>query len=280
MAMEQIGKTVDLFNADSIPPCFRFLPNVQKIQVTNRINDNYDGVFVLECNGLRRSGLEGLDRFFVVNIDHHPNTPAFGNLNWMDPTAAAVGEMIYDLIKGFSASVTSDISTNLYVAIMTDTGSFQFPNTRPRTFEIAGDLVKKGADPSAIAQAVYMNQSHSKLCLLSALLNNIELYSNQRIAIITLTQSMLNDLGASLLDVEGLVNYPLSIEGVLLAGFIREESEKYYRVSLRSKGQFDVSSVAQLFGGGGHKNAAGLSLEGRLKEIRSILVKKLEKLLD
>lgn len=280
LGLEQLGKTVDLFGSDVHPHRYDFLPGVQNIQVADHIEGDYDGLFVLECSELGRPGLRNLERFLVINLDHHPYTKPFGNLNWLDPTASAVGEMVYYLIKGLSAQLTPEIATNLYVAIMTDTGSFQFSNTHAKTFQVAGDLVSCGANPSTIAQTVYMNQPHSKFRLLSTLLGDLELHASQKIASVTLTQKMLKETRASLQDLEGLVNYPLSMEGVLLAIFFREEADKQYRVSLRSKNHYDVATVAKQFGGGGHRNAAGLSIQGNFEEVRNALMSALEKLLD
>ena len=178
------------------------------------------------------------------------------------------------------AELTPEIATNLYVAIMTDTGSFQFANTHAKTFQVAADLVSSGAEPYSIAQEVYMNQPHSKFRLLSTVLGSLELHSSQRIASFTLTKELLKESGASLEDLEGLVNYLLSLEGVLLAIFLKEEADKEYRVSLRSKNHYDVAAVAKRFGGGGHKNAAGLSIQGSSEKVGNVLIAALEKLLD
>jgi bifunctional oligoribonuclease and PAP phosphatase NrnA len=280
LALQQLGKTTHVFSADPHPHRYGFLPALETIRVTNRVEGNYDGLFVLECNNLNRTGLKGLERYHALNIDHHPDTEPFGDLNWLDPGAAAVGEMIYYLIRRLSVPLTAEIATNLYVAIMTDTGSFQFSNTHARTFQIASDLTSNGANASDIAQSVYMNQPQSGIRLLGMLLETLELHSHGKIASITLTQQMLQKTGASANDVEGIVNYPLSVAGVLLAAFFREEKKTQYRVSLRSKGHYDVAAVAHSFGGGGHKNAAGLLLEGNYDETRDRLISELEKLLD
>ena len=279
LALETLGKTAHIFHADPHPQSYTFLPKIETIQITDQIEDDYDGLFVLECNDLMRSGIANLDNFCVVNIDHHPNTNYFGHFNWVDPTAAAVGEMIYDLIKDLSVPLTPEIATNLYVAIMTDTGSFQFSNTHARTFQIAGKLASSGANPYTIAQSIYMNQPHSKIRLLGILLDTLKLHSQDKIATISLTQKMLNETGANANDLEGIANYALSVEGVLLAAFFREESSLRYRISLRSKDHYNIASVAQIFGGGGHPNAAGLTLEGNFEEISKKVIAELDKLL-
>ncbi|MDA2937650.1 bifunctional oligoribonuclease/PAP phosphatase NrnA [Acidobacteria bacterium AH-259-A15] len=279
-ALEELGKTVHVFNADPHPRPYNSLPGIHKIRVTDRVEGNYDGLFVLECNDLKRPEVKGLDEYFVINIDHHPKTKPFGDLNWVDPSAAAVGEMIYHLVKALQVPLTPEITVNLYTAILTDTGSFQYSNTGAGTFLVVSDLVNNGADPNAIAQSVYMTQPYSRIQLLGTLLNTLELHPSKKIALITLTQEMLQRTGASANDTEGLVNYALSIQGVLLAAFFREEAKNQYRVSLRSKDHYDVGSVAEHFGGGGHKNAAGLLVQGSFKEARDKVVSELEKLLD
>ena len=280
LALEQLGKTVDVFNADSHPRAFALLPGVEKIRVTDQLSGDYQALFVLECNDLNRPNLANLDHYYLINIDHHPNSQPFADLNWVDTSAAAVGEMIYRLIKSLDIKLTPEISTNLYVAILTDTGSFQFSNTQAQTFQIAGDLVASGADPGRIAQTVYMSQPHSKVRLVAQVLNTLELHPCKKIAWILLTQQMLEQTGASPHDTEGIVNHPLFIENVEMAALFREENNGGFRVSLRSKNNHDVGSVAERFGGGGHKNAAGFSVDGDFCEVRDRVIAELERLLD
>ena len=279
LILEELGKTVHIFNADPHPRPYQSLPGIERIQVTHHVEGSYDGLFVLECNDLVRPNLQGLDQYFVISIDHHPKTEPFGDLNWLDDSAAAVGEMIYELAQPLQVQLTPEIATNLYVAIFTDTGSFQYSNTRARTLLITGDLVNHGASPSAIAQAVYMTRPYARLQILGMLLNTLQIHSS-RIASITLTQEMLEKTGASANDMEGIVDYPLSMEGIDLAAFFREEAKGRYRVSLRSKSHYDVSKVAAHFGGGGHRNAAGLAVEGSFQEVVGKVVLELEKLVD
>lgn len=279
LSLEKLGKKADVINADPHPQAFASLPGIEKIRLASHLEDHRDGIFVLECNDLDRPGVGNLERYFVINIDHHPGTKPFGNLNWVDTAASAVGEMIYHLVKALQVPLTPEISTNLYVAILTDTGSFQFSNTRSETFAVASDLVASGADPSAIAQAVYMNQPYSKIQLLARTLNTLQMHPSGQIAWISLSREMLEQTGASKHETEGLVNYPLSIEGVTLAAFFREEDTRSYRISLRSRNEYDVGVVARRFGGGGHQHAAGFSLQGILTEIIQRVVSELERLL-
>jgi phosphoesterase RecJ-like protein len=280
LGLESLGKTADVFGADPHPRPFGSLPAIDKIKVTDRVEGPYDGVLILECNDLKRPGLEGLDQYFVVNIDHHLNTNPFGDLNWVDSSAAAVGELIYHLLLAIDAPITPNIAINLYVAIFTDTGSFQYSNTSAKTFSIVADLVHRGARPSSVAQSIHMTQPQERIKLLGRLLNTLEIHSSGKIASITLTQQMLEETGASPNDIEGMANYPLSINGVDMAAFFRQEPDGSFRVSLRSQESHDVSMVARLFGGGGHKNAAGLSVDGPLEAAVVKVIGELEKLLD
>jgi len=280
LALESLGKEAHVFNADPHSRPYHFLPGIEKIQVTDRIDGKYDGLFMLECGDLERPGLKGLDQYLIINIDHHHKTEPFGTLNWVDPTAAAAGEMIYQLAHELKVAITPEAATNLYVALFTDTGSFQYSNTTAQTLLIAGDLVRLGADPAAIARSVHMTQPITRIQLLGLLLKSLQVHTSGKIASISLTQEMLSETGAAMNDTEGVVDYPLSIDGVEIAAFLREESNGRCRISLRSKNLYDVSSVAELFGGGGHKNAAGLVIEKDLKEAHTIVTGELEKLLN
>ena len=277
-ALGSLGKQADVFNSDPHPPPYHFLPGIENVRVSDRIEGEYDALVLLECNDLDRPGLQGLDRYYTVNIDHHPKTGFYGDLNWVDPSAAAVGELVYELVLEMGVTLTPAMSTNLYVALFTDTGSFQYSNTRAETFLIAGDLIQHGADPAAIARSLHMNQPRSRIQLLGLLLETLDVHPSGKIASISLTREMLRKTGAAPNDTEGIVNYPLSIEGVEVAAFFREEQDQGCRVSLRSKSLRDVSAVAELFGGGGHKSAAGLFLETSLAEAKETITGELEKL--
>ncbi len=277
--LRRLGKQVAIVSADHYPRNFRFLPGIEGIRIDSHVEDKYQVVFILECNNFDRTGIDNLDRFISVNIDHHPKNDHFGDLNWVDSEASAVGMMIYQLLRELGVSITPDIAINLYVAILTDTGSFQFSNTSAETFRVARELASAGADPGQIAQSVMMSQTESKIRLLARLLATLDFDPSHRIAWIHMNREMLETTGASPEDTEGVVNYPLSVEGVLLCAFFREEGYESFRVSLRSKNGLDVGSVAEWFGGGGHRNAAGLSVEGPFEEVRDRVLSQLSSLL-
>ncbi len=275
-ALRQIGKRVSVSQADPVPTAYVNLPDVDLLQISRRLKGEYDSLIVLECNSLLRTGLENLEGRHVINIDHHPNTQMFGDLNWVDDSAAAVAELIYELVLALGADITPSIASNLYAAIMTDTGSFQFSNTTPRTFSVTAELVSRGAQPAEIARAVYMNQPHSRLKLLVEVLGTLEVHPTKPIAWIVLTRDMLGRTGATRDLTEGFVNYPLSLSGVQVVAFFREESARQTRVSLRAKNGLDVAEIARLWGGGGHRNAAGLTVPASLVDAQEQVVRELD----
>ena len=278
-ALEQLGKHAEIYDRDPFPPNYRSLPGVERIHVGEPVKGEFDAVIVLECANLKRADVEGLDAFPAINIDHHPVNDMFGVLNWVDPSASAVGEMLYLLFSELGTQFTPDMATNLYTAILTDTGSFQFSNTTARTFRIASDLVSAGADPAWIAQVVLMSQSEARVRLIGRLIDTLDFDSSRKIAWVRLDREMFTETGAARNDTEGLVNYPLSVDGVELCAFFREEHPGEYRISLRSQGDLDVCSVASRFGGGGHRNAAGVTLQGSFEEVRRTVIDALSELL-
>ncbi len=280
LALEALGKTVTIVNADPVPRVYRWLPGAEKVRIVDRLEGSWEAVYVLECNDLRRPGVRNLDRYPVVNIDHHARTEPFGTFNWVDSGAAAVAEMVYRLLLELEVAVTPEIATNLYVAILTDTGSFRFSSTHAGTFHAAARLTEAGADPGWIAQQVYMNQPRSRVGLLVKVLDTLEIHPSGRIASIYLSQPMLAEAGATEEDAEGLVNYALGLEGIQLAALIRQDKQGQVRVSLRSKGDYDVGFVASRLGGGGHRNAAGLRMKGGTRRVSAEVLGCLEQLLD
>lgn len=275
-ALRLLVKQVSIFQADPVPQAYKRLPDIHLLHFGSSLEGAFDSLIVLECNSLDRTGLENLKGRHVINIDHHPNTQMFGDLNWVDDSAAAVAELVYELILALGAPITPSIANNLYAAILTDTGSFQFSNTTPKTFSITADLVSRGAEPAKIARSVYMNQPIARLKLLVEVLGTLEVHPTKPIAWMMLTREMLRKTGASSDLTEGFVNYPLSLTQVHVVAFFREESAQKTRVSLRAKNGLDVAEVARIWEGGGHKNAAGLSVSASLMDTQKQVVRELD----
>lgn len=262
MLLTQMGKRADLVTADRIPAIYRDLPGAGDIRSALRVHGPYDAVILLECDDLERSRLRGLERFFLVNIDHHATGRPFANLNWINREAASVGELVYRLVKAAGGTLTAEMATCLYTTVLTDTGGFCYGATRPSTFDLARELTLAGADPVRIAQNVYFSTAMSKLLLLGAALSNLK--REGRLSWLWVTHQDMVRTCAAEEDCEGVVNYALCIAGVEAAAFLRELPDRRVRLSLRSKGKVNVSAIAGRLGGGGHENAAGVTLDGPL----------------
>jgi bifunctional oligoribonuclease and PAP phosphatase NrnA len=262
MMLRQMGKQADMALSDRVPRIYRSLPCVSQIRHWSRVEGDYDTAILLECDDIARTSLGGLENRFLINIDHHTSGRAFANVNWIDSSACAVAEMVYQLAGAAGIAITPEISTCLYTATLTDTGSFCYEGTDAHTFDLARDLVRHGADPVHIAQDVYFSNPASKMLLLGAALANLQL--DGRLAWLSVSANDMDRTGAAEEDCEGIVNYAIGIGGIEVAVFFRELPEHGVRLSLRSKGQVNVATIAERFGGGGHENASGCTLDGTL----------------
>jgi phosphoesterase RecJ-like protein len=275
--LRSLGKSAEVIVSDKIPPSYRSLPGADEIREVSSVDRKYDAVFVIECSDVKRPGIEGLDEQFTVNIDHHSTSEHFGTINWIDSTASAVGEMIYNLCKAIGGKVTPEIAECVYMALVTDTGSFHFPNTTERTLKVASELVKAGARPSSISEAVYNNYPWSRIELMRQVLGTVKRDESGHVAMMRQTLAMKQASAAVEGDNNGFVNIPLSAREILAVVYMREVGPGEYRVSLRSKGNINVAQVAEIFGGGGHKNAAGCCIVGdwdeKEREIVAAVVK-------
>jgi phosphoesterase RecJ-like protein len=267
-----LGKDAEVIVKGEIPPAYRDLPGADAIIDAAAISRSYDAVFVMECSDLGRPGIAGLENEFTVNIDHHATSEHFGTVNWIDSTASAVGEMIYNLCKAIGGRITKEIAECVYMALVTDTGSFHFSNTSERTLKVASELVKAGAKPAKISESVYNNYPWSRIELMRQVLDTVKRDKSGRIAFLRQTLKMREEARAVDGDNNGFVNIPLAAKEVIASVYMREVGDRRYRVSLRSKGEIDVARIAESFGGGGHKNAAGLSIEGDWDEAEAMIV--------
>ena len=278
-ALRQLGKQATLVDRDPVPPQFQTFPGVEEVQVSSSVQGEFDAAIIMECGDLSRTGVEGFEKYFVINIDHHPGNKLYGALNWFDEGAAACGELVFDLIEALGVTLTPEIATHVYISILTDTGGFHFSHITSRTFEICRRCVEAGAQPQAIARAIYDGSTMGRLRLMGAVLHDLEFESGGRVAMAHLSLPLLSQTGATHDDSEGLINIPLSVKDILAVAFFKEITPNCYRISMRSKGSVDVNRVAAVFGGGGHHNASGCSLEGPYPEVRRKLVAELARAL-
>jgi len=265
--LDQLGRESVIVLADEIPYIYRTLPNLDRIRFTLDARevepDLTTPAILLECDGIPRTGLSGLEGRCLINIDHHASGRPFGAVNWIDENACAVAAMVYRIAVAANVEITPSMATCLYTAIVSDTGSFTYPSTTAETFALAHDLATHGANPGQIAHDVYFSNPESKIRLLGAALSNLQIEGSLAWSWVT-TDDMVR-AGANAEDCEGVVNYLISIAGVESAVFLRElPSVDQYRLSIRSKGKINVAEVAERFGGGGHRSASGCTLEGPL----------------
>jgi bifunctional oligoribonuclease and PAP phosphatase NrnA len=279
-----MGKDGEVVMHDGVPRIYQNLPFADRVIHADSVPAKFlasssanalegSAVILLECDSTRRTLLEGLEDYFLINIDHHASGRNFADINWIDSSVMATAELVFRLARQACVPVDPDIATCLYTALMTDTGSFMFEGTNEHTFTVGRELVLAGADPALCARHIYFGHSTAKMRLLGAALSN--LHREGPLAWIWVTQEQMTRFGAREEDCEGLVNYALSIGDVQVAIFFRELADGRFRISLRSKGAVNVSTVAEYFGGGGHKCASGCSIDGPLAVAVSRMVDRL-----
>jgi len=279
-ALRAMGKHADVVNADPAPPPIMQFPGVPDIGIAPQVEGAYDAAIIMECGDLGRTGVAGLDRYFVINIDHHQGNTNYGALNWFDATAAACGEMVFDLVRALDVPLTVDIATHVYLAILTDTGSFHYSSISPRTFDICKACLEAGIDPVLVARNVYDSNNMGRLKLFGAVLSAMQIDQTGRIAIVYLDHEMARAAGGTYEDTEGLINLPLTVKEIQSVVFFKQIEGESYRVSMRSKGEIDIAVIAKEFGGGGHKNAAGCTATGGIDTLQKTFVEKIERAID
>jgi bifunctional oligoribonuclease and PAP phosphatase NrnA len=273
--LRSLGKTAEVIVSDNIPVAYQNLPGADEIRKITEIEHDYDAVFVIECSDILRPEIKNLDQQFTVNIDHHATCEHFGTVNWIDSTASAVGEMIYNLCKAIGGRVTKEIADCVYLALVADTGSFHFPNTTDRTLKVASELVKLGVKPAEISEMIYNSYTWGRIELMRQVLNTVRRDTSGKVAFMRQTLAMKSLSGAVEGDNANFVNYPLMAKEVEAVIYMREVEADGYRVSLRSKGEINVAKIAERYGGGGHKNAAGCCVRGNWDDKELELVKAL-----
>jgi bifunctional oligoribonuclease and PAP phosphatase NrnA len=266
--LDQLGRHVDIVFADSVPVTYSTLPNVHRIHNAASANDivpdPHTPAILLECDGIARTGLLGLEGRTLINIDHHASGRPFASVNWIDEHACAVAAMVYRIAIAAGVEITPSMATCLYAAILSDTGAFTYSSTTADTFALVHDLAAHGANPSQIARDIYFSNPATKIRLLGIALSNLQTEGD--LAWTWVTSEDMERVGAVAEDCEGVVNYLISIAEVEAAVFLREVPDaSQFRLSIRSKGKIDVAQIAENLGGGGHRSASGCTLDGPLE---------------
>ncbi|TDX51880.1 DHH family phosphoesterase [Orenia marismortui] len=269
LVLEQLGKETVVVIDDEIPSCFSFLHSIDEIiRYEDGLDIDFDMCFTLDCSDLDRiAKVKNIIKSkAIINIDHHGDNPYFGEYNLVKNTAATA-EIIYQLIDALEeAKLNKDIAAALATGLITDTGSFRYSNTTSKTHKIMAELLNYDVDTAEISKKVFDTHSYQSLVLRGKVLQNLQIDDSKKIAWVKVSQDLLSEVGATMEDTEGIVNYPRSLAGVEIAILFKETEEEIIRVSLRSNSYFPVDKLAHKFGGGGHPRAAGCSIDANLNE--------------
>jgi phosphoesterase RecJ-like protein len=276
LALEAQGRDAHIVMRDTWSSAYGKLPGISRVEVADALpagwTARFDAILAMECPEPERTGWPDLLQGKTVNIDHHAGNLRYGALNLVDLPAAATGEIVADLLDLLGWPLTEDIATNLWVSLVTDTGSFRYSNTTPKALALGARLVAAGARPGPVNEFLFEAAPLSSIKLEALVLSTLELHASGAVATIELPRRFFGESGANEADTEGLVNRARGIEGVRAAALIREGDDGEVRCSLRSKGAVDVRGVAALHAGGGHRNASGCRMAGTLASAKAALV--------
>ncbi|KPK39327.1 MAG: hypothetical protein AMJ78_08655 [Omnitrophica WOR_2 bacterium SM23_29] len=272
--LKRLGKGVLIVNEDPPPESCKFLPNIKSIKLFKDVKESYfkrpDCAIIVDCPVLDRIGkVKELitDGVILVGIDHHISNERYGDINWIDLKSSAVGEMVFEIFKRFKLKLNKEEATQLYTAILIDTGSFRYSNTTERTHRIAAELIKYGLDTDSIYKQLYELKAFPATQLLGLSLSTIKKSRDGKVVWFWLTRQMLKQAGARFDDAENFINYARAVKGVKVAIFLKETDKKgKVQISLRGRKGCDVNKIASRFGGGGHARAAGCTITGIPKE--------------
>lgn len=276
LSLKELGKNVRAWNEEGMLEKYNFLARAELLTEPPNTPEDFDVAIALDTAVQNRLGSTtaavGSAKLWI-NIDHHPSNPRYGDLVYIDPTAPATAQILFELLTNQKFPITPAIAENLYVAISTDTGSFQYPNTTVRTFEIAAELVRGGVNVGRISQLTYENFPRRRIELLRDLLATMRFACDGKLAYFSLSQASALALGVIPEDNEGLIDHLRAIQGVIVAIFFEELTDGKVRVSMRSKNEaVDVCAICTQFGGGGHVLAAGARVRGTLPEVEKKIV--------
>ena len=268
-ALRSEGKDVWVLIPPPLPPMYTFLPGFEDIQSEPPHGVDPTVVFFFDSGNLERSGSAVMNiasHATIVNVDHHPSNSRFGDINVIEPEASAVGQIVTEMLDQFGYPITRSMATNLYVALLTDTGGFRHENTTPRALEDAARLARLGADPGHIATQVYKMRPETTLKLSGLALATMRVEMDGRLAWAKVTRRMLREANAVMAESEGIIDTLNSIAGLELAILFKEVQGDLTKISVRSRGAVDAAALCASFGGGGHIRAAGAEVRRSMDE--------------
>src|SRR5205809_4401862 len=283
LSLQALGKEVRVWNEDGMLEKYAFVPHAELLTKPPSTPEDFDVAIALDTAIQTRLGTAVAairSSKIWIRIDHHQSSPGYGDVVHIDSSAPATAEIVFHLIKSQGLPFNRDIAENLYAAISTDTGSFQYPKTSARTFEIAAELIRTGLDVGRLSQQLYENYPRRRLELLRELLRTMRFQQEGRVASFGLTLKTAAELGVIPEDNEGLIDHLRAVHGVIVAVFFEELAEGKVRVSMRSKDEaVDVCAICQKFGGGGHTLAAGARIRGSLAEVEEKVLEEVREVL-
>ncbi|GER92901.1 bifunctional oligoribonuclease/PAP phosphatase NrnA [hot springs metagenome] len=285
MSLQVLGKKTVLLCKDLVPGQYKFLPGNESFYTLEQLKaqetkfKDYKNLILVDCNDLDRisDSTPTLNYSCSAVIDHHASERPFGNIRWVVPDAAATGLMIYYLIKRLGIKLTYEMAVNLYAAIAVDTGNFRYENTTSSVLRVASDLIDAGARPYVIYRHLFEAWSEGRFNLFMQVLNTLE--KKDKIAIVKVTRKMFEDTSTSAEDTEHFVEFLKIMADVDVSVLFREIDDTHYKISLRSKDDIDVTIVAEAFGGGGHKNAAGCRIKADFETAKKELIGKIKQIM-
>jgi phosphoesterase RecJ-like protein len=279
IALKRLNKKAYIISKEKLPETFRFLPYSSEITGNvSQIFPNTDTVVTLDCGNVERLNWESTlenRNFRVINIDHHLSNSQYGDINYVDTTKSSVGEIIYQLVKELEVDIDKELATCLYTSILTDTGGFRYSNTTTLTHSIVGELIGTGVEFSDIYRRIYEDKKYSRIKLYGKVIQKLYLH-NSKICIMEVSKEMLKETNEGNGDTSDLISIGMNIDEVEVAVLFKE-SDDGVKVSLRSKYDFDVRKLAEIFGGGGHAKAAGLHLRKSMDEAKRLVINEIEK---
>lgn len=273
-ALEKLQKKALVVCENGMPASLSFMPGSDKLSKTADNEGEYTAI-AIDCADISRMG--ACDSCFknakhTINIDHHATNKGYAQINDIVPHAAAVGESIWQIIGELGVEPDKEMAQCIYTAISTDTGNFCYANTTPDTFKTAVELLELGFDLNTTSSKLFRTRSLSKTRMICKCIENLELFFDDQICVSTISKAEMDSIGSDESETEGMIDFIRDIETVKIAVFMREVSQSVYKVSLRSKVDINVSTVAQQFGGGGHKLAAGCTIEESAEKTKEKII--------
>ncbi len=276
------GIKCDIIMPDALSPHLSFMETDVLVYNENETYD-YETVCGVDVSTVERLGVnqqlfeQSVDK---VWIDHHISDMVYAPITRVEPDKAATAEVIYQMMKEDNIPLSKKVAEYLYLALASDTGSFRYQNTTPFSAELLGEIIKAGADVSALSNELFFNSTYSLVKLRGETIGTIELFASGKVGTAFITKAMMEKVGATRNEAGALADVPRSVGTVCVSAVIKEEDDGFSKVSFRSKGSYNVEKIAALFGGGGHEKAAGATIKGSVQEVRDLILPHLIKAVE